>query len=69
MRLRYRGTLTTLDDVSRYFDTLLIWLKRGRVFNDLDKKETTPVAVITKRCLSLGEVCVGKRFTFLVKRN
>ena len=45
----YRGTLTQLDDVSTtYFDTLRIPLKKGRVFNDLDKKDTTRVAVINE---------------------
>jgi predicted permease len=64
----YRGTLTTLDDISPgYFDTLLIPLKKGRVFNDLDKKETTPVAVINEamaRHFWPGEDAVGKRFHF-----
>jgi predicted permease len=64
----YRGTLTQLDDVSpSYFDTLRIPLKRGRVFNDLDKKDTAPVAVITDamaRHFWPDQDAIGKRFHF-----
>ena len=64
----YRGTLTTLNDVSSgYFDALRISLKRGRVFSDLDKKETTPVAVINEamaRHFWPDQDPIGKRFHF-----
>ncbi len=64
----YRGTLTTLNDVSpSYFDTLRIPLKRGRAFNDLDKKDTTPVAVINEamaRHFWPDQDPIGKRFHF-----
>lgn len=64
----YRGTLTTLNNVSfGYFETLRIPLKRGRVFNDLDKKDTTPVAVINEamaRHFWPDQDPIGKRFHF-----
>ncbi len=64
----YRGTLTQLNDVSTgYFDTLRIPLKRGRVFNDLDQKGTTPVAVINEamaRHFWPDQDPIGKRFHF-----
>jgi predicted permease len=64
----YRGTLTELDDVSSgYFDTLRIPLKRGRVFSDLDRKDTTPVAVINEamaRHFWPDQDPIGKRFHF-----
>jgi predicted permease len=64
----YRGTLTQLNDISPgYFDTLRIPLKRGRVFTDLDKKDTTPVAVINEAMAShfwLDQDPIGKRFHF-----
>lgn len=64
----YRGTLTELDDVSPgYFDTLRIPLKKGRAFNDLDKKDTTLVAVVNEamaRHFWPNEDPIGKRFHF-----
>ena len=64
----YRGTLTQLNDVSpNFFETLRISLKNGRTFNDLDKSNTTPVAVISEamaRHFWPGEDAVGKRFHF-----
>ena len=64
----YRGTLTQLNDVSpSFFDTLRIPLRRGRTFNDLDKSDTTPVAVISEamaRHFWPGEDAIGKRFHF-----
>ena len=45
----YRGMLTQLDDITPgYFDALRIPLKKGRVLNDSDRKDTTPVAVINE---------------------
>lgn len=64
----YRGTLTQLNDVSTsYFDTLRIPLIKGRVFSDLDKKETPPVAVINQAMAKHfwpDQDAVGKRFHF-----
>jgi predicted permease len=64
----YRGTLTQLNDVSpSFFDTLRIPLRRGRTFNDLDKRDTTPVAVINEamaRHFWPGDDAIGKRFHF-----
>ena len=64
----YRGTLTQLNDVSpSFFDTLRIPLKSGRTFNDLDRADTTPVAVISEamaRHFWPGEDAIGKRFHF-----
>jgi predicted permease len=64
----YRGTLTQLNDVSpNFFDTLRIPLRSGRTFNDLDKSDTTPVAMINEamaRHFWPGEEAVGKRFHF-----
>ena len=64
-----RGTLTTINDVSNgYFRTLGIPLKRGRVFSDLDRKETTPVAIVNTamaRHFWPGQDPIGKRFHFI----
>ena len=64
----YRGTLTQLNDVSPgYFDTLRIPLKKGRVFNDLDKKDTTRVAVINEAMAHHfwpDQDAIGRRFHF-----
>jgi len=63
-----RGTLTSLDNVSSgYFQTVGIPLLLGRVFNDLDRKETTPVAVVNRAMAKHfwpGQSPVGKRFHF-----
>lgn len=64
----YRGTLTQLNDISTsYFDTLRIPLIKGRIFNDLDKKETPSVAVINQAMAKhfwSDQDAVGKRFHF-----
>ena len=64
----YRGTLTQLNDVSPgFFDTLRIPLKKGRSFTDLDKNQTTPVAVINEamaRHFWPDQDAIGKRFHF-----
>src|SRR5579864_6863795 len=64
----YRGTLTQLNDVSPgFFDTLRIPLKKGRSFTDLDKNQTTPVAVINEamaRHFWPAQDAIGKRFHF-----
>jgi predicted permease len=64
----YRGTLTQLDDVSPgFFETLRIPLKKGRAFSDLDKNESTPVAVINEamaRHFWPAQDAIGKRFHF-----
>jgi predicted permease len=64
----YRGTLTQLNDVSpSFFETLRIPLRSGRTFNDLDKSDTTPVAIISEamaRHFWPGENAISKRFHF-----
>ena len=64
----YRGTLTQLNDVSPgFFDTLRIPLKKGRSFTELDKNQTTPVAVINEamaRHFWPDQDAIGKRFHF-----
>lgn len=63
-----RGTLTTLDDVSPgFFQTEGIPLLKGRAFTDLDRKGTTPVAIVNlamARHFWPGEDPLGKRFHF-----
>ena len=63
-----RGTLTSLNDVSSgYFQTVGIPLLRGRAFNDLDRKETKPVAIVNHAMAKHfwpGENPLGKRFHF-----
>ena len=65
----HRGTLTTLNDVSSgYFQTLGIPLRLGRTFNDLDRKETKPVAIVNHAMAKHfwpGESPLGKRFHFI----
>ena len=65
----HRGTLTTLNDVSSgYFQTLGIPLHHGRAFNDLDRKETKPVAIVNHAMAKHfwpGESPLGKRFHFI----
>ncbi|HKD52144.1 MAG TPA: ABC transporter permease [Candidatus Acidoferrum sp.] len=64
----YRGTLTQLDDISiGYFDALRIPLVRGRLFTDADRKETTPVAIISEAMAKKfwpDKDAIGKRFHF-----
>lgn len=64
-----RGTLTTIDDISNgFFQTLGIPLKRGRLFTDLDRKQTTPVAIVNTamaRHFWPGQDPIGKRFHFI----
>jgi putative ABC transport system permease protein len=50
-----------------FFDTLRIPLKQGRTFTDLDKNQTTPVAVINDamaRHFWRDQDPIGKRFHF-----
>jgi predicted permease len=64
----YRGTLTVLDDVTPgFFDTLCIPLVAGRAFNDSDRANTKPVAIISEaaaRHFWPNENALGKRFHF-----
>jgi predicted permease len=64
----YRGTLTQLDDITPgFFDALQIPLLKGRVFNDSDRKGTTPVVVINETMAKHfwpNQEAVGKRFHF-----
>ena len=65
----HRGTLTTINNVSSgYFQTLGIPLRQGRAFNDLDRKETKPVAIVNHAMAKHfwpGESPLGKRFHFI----
>jgi len=64
-----RGTLTAVNDVSSgYFQTLGIPLRQGRAFNDVDRKETKPVAIVNHAMAKHfwpGESPLGKRFHFI----
>jgi predicted permease len=64
----YRGTLTTVDDITpNYFDTLRIPLVRGRTFTDVDRKDTAPVAIASEAMVAQywpNENPLGKRFHF-----
>jgi len=68
-----RGTLTTIDAISPgYFQALGIPLLRGRSFSDLDRKETLPVAVVSRamaRHFWPGADPLGKRFHFFGDRT
>jgi putative ABC transport system permease protein len=65
----YRGTLTTIDDISpTYFETLRIPLVSGREFNDNDRPNTNPVAIANEAMAKHfwpNENAVGKRFHFI----
>ena len=65
----HRGTLTTVNDASPgYFQTLGIPLRLGRAFDDLDRKETKPVAIVNQAMAKHfwpGESPLGKRFHFI----
>jgi predicted permease len=64
----YRGTLTTLDDVTpSYFEALRIPLLRGRVFDENDRSSTAKVAVINEAMVKQfwpDQDALGKRFHF-----
>jgi predicted permease len=64
----YRGTLIPLDDVApNYFDTLRIPVVQGRVFSDVDRKDTHLVAVVNEAMANHfwpNQTAVGKRFHF-----
>ena len=68
-----RGTLITLNAVSpAFFQTMGIPLRRGRVFNDLDRPETKRVAIVNHAMaerLWPGENPLGKRFHFIDEAN
>jgi putative ABC transport system permease protein len=63
----YRGTLTTVDDITPgYFETLRIPILRGRAFTDVDRKETV-VAIASEAMVKQywpNEDGLGKRFHF-----
>lgn len=69
----YRGTLTQLDDVApNFFEALRIPLLQGRVFTDIDRKDTHLVAVVneaTAKHFWPNEIAVGKRFHFFGDRD
>jgi predicted permease len=64
-----RGTLTVVDDVTPdHFATLRIPVTRGRSFNDGDRMETAPVAIVSEAMAKLhwpNEDAIGKRFHFI----
>jgi len=64
----YRGTLTTVNDIiPGYFETLRVPVRRGRAFNDGDRKDTTVVAVASEAMVKQywpNEEGLGKRFHF-----
>ena len=64
----YRGTLTTLNDISpNFFKTLRIPLLSGREFADSDRKDTAQVAIVNEAMAKQfwpNENALGKRFHF-----
>jgi macrolide transport system ATP-binding/permease protein len=64
----YRGTLTTVNDITtNFFETLRIPLVRGRAFSDGDRKETAIVAIASEAMVKQfwpNEDALGKRFHF-----
>jgi putative ABC transport system permease protein len=69
MMTGYRGTLTTVDDVTPgYFNTLRIPFIEGRDFSDSDRVDTAPVAVVNEAMATHfwpNENALGKRFHFI----
>ncbi len=65
----YRGSLMTFNDVTPgYFETLRIPFRQGRDFSDMDRDQTTPVAIINEaaaRQLWPGQEALHKRFTIV----
>jgi predicted permease len=64
----YRGTLTTVNDITPdFFETLRIPMRRGRAFNDGDRKDTAVVAIASEAMVKQywpNEDGLGKRFHF-----
>ena len=64
-----RGTLTTVDPVTPgYFQTIGVPLLHGRAVTDLDRTDTTPVAVVSTAMAKHfwpGQEAIGKRFHFI----
>jgi putative ABC transport system permease protein len=64
----YRGTLTEVNDITpNYFDTMHIPVKGGRTFTDIDRKNTTLVAIVNEAMAKHfwpNEDVLGKRFHF-----
>lgn len=68
-----RGTIVQVDDVSPgHFETLRIPLLAGRDFNDFDRENSLPVAIVNEamaRLLWPGQEAVGKRFSLYASRT
>jgi putative ABC transport system permease protein len=65
----HRGMLTTVNTISPgFFQAMSIPLVSGRIFNDLDRENTIPIAIINQaaaRLLWPEQEAVGRRFTYL----
>ena len=64
----YRGTLTEVNDVApNFFTTLRIPFVSGREFTDVDRKDTTQVAIVNEAMVKqfwANQNAIGKRFHF-----
>ena len=65
----YRGSLVAFNDITPgYFETLRIPFHAGRDFNDFDRDQSKPVAIVNEalaRQLWPGQVALNKRFSIV----
>src|SRR5207245_10556808 len=65
----YRGSLVASNDITPgYFETLRIPFHAGRDFNDFDRDQSKPVAIVNEalaRQLWPGQVALNKRFSIV----